>query len=103
MDVLCDFAQYSDFWHTTVHTDVQLPRQRGYAQQREKKSERVRERGGESDTFTPSCQIACGPLLIHSFLHAPPFWVLVFGFLTVKSKQEQEISPGMKDGEGREE
>lgn len=104
MHVLCDFAQYSDFWHTNVQTDVQLSRHRGYAQQREKTSERVRERGGESDTFTPSCQIACGPLLIHSFLHAtPPFWVPVFGFLTVKSKQEQEISPGMKDGEGREE
>lgn len=33
----------------------------------------------------------------------PPLSVLVFGFQTVKSKPGQAVSPGMKDGEGREE
>lgn len=35
----------------------------------------------------------------HSFI--VPLAVLVFGFQTVKSKLEQEMSPRMKDGEKR--
>lgn len=58
-----------------------------------------RKSGGESDTFTPSCQFCLWASLAPS---SPPLSVLVFGFQTVKSKQEQDMSLGMKEGEGRE-
>lgn len=42
--------------------DVQRGKRNG--EKKEKKA-RVRESGGESDTLTPSCQFARGPLLLH--------------------------------------
>lgn len=50
-----------------------------------KKRERNSERGGESDTITPSCQFVCGPLSLHypvfSLLHRSPLGsrCLVYG------------------------
>lgn len=63
--------------------------------------------GGESDTFTPSCQFACGPLSLHypvlSLLHRPPtrFSCLVFRLWNLS--QGRPCHQGWKTGEGREE
>lgn len=81
--------------------DVQSSKWKG------KKGEKECEWGGESGTFTPSCQFSCGPLSPHYpalvLLHRPPSSVLMFGFQTVKSKPGQAVSPGMKDSRGSEE
>lgn len=53
----------------------------------------------------PVVSLLVGPLLLNypglSLLHRPPLGSL-FGFQAVKSKPGQAVSPGMKDGEGRE-
>ena len=62
------FKQISNF---SSKEDVQRKKD-----QKKKKKEKECEQGGESDTFTPSCQLACGPLSLHypalSALHHPP-------------------------------
>lgn len=109
MYTLCDFTCYSEFWQFSVSAEVfpsLFPHSRRTqmfscsskedVQSSKRKNQRVRESVGESDTLTPSCQFARGPLLLH---RPPPFtlWYLMFDFQTAKSKQGQETSPGMKD------
>lgn len=81
--------------------DVQRRKRKG--KNRAKKRVKEYEQGGESDTFTPSCQFACGP---------PSLWVLGCFFcpplspclvLSLKSKPGYVVSEEMKAGEGRDE
>lgn len=100
---------FSSFQHTAVWTDVQLFLKRRCSEKKKKgqkqgkKRVKEYEQGGESDTFTPSCQFACGP---------PSLWVLGCFFcpplspclvLSLKSKPGYVVSEEMKAGEGSDE
>lgn len=80
--------------------DVQSRMRNGKVRVNQRKS------GGESDTFTPSCQFclrtSLAALSCSLAPSSPPLSVLVFRFQTAKSKQEQDMSLGMKEREGRE-
>lgn len=123
--MLCGFTRNGEFWQFSVSSEVcflliptyscvdgcsAFPQKAMFREEKERaktgqKKKRVKEyeQGGESDTFTPSCQFACGP---------PSLWVLGCFFcpplspclvLSLKSKPGYVVSEEMKAGEGRDE
>lgn len=97
--VTSDMPLCRQMFSCTSKEDVQSRMRTGKIRVNQRKS------GGASDTFTPSCQFCLwashAALSCSLAPSSPPLSVLVFGFQTVKSKQDQDMSLGMKEGEGR--